>query len=137
MSRLEKAARQAMEALESGPDVDPIVVGEFIDALRAALAQPEPFKPDWDRVNALEESLREHMAEIHRLKALAQPEQEPVASLMTHIESGDVKLVWNDEAFDLTLWRETPLYTAIPQRKPLRYVTYVCPVCAASLERQE
>lgn len=24
-----------------------------------------------------------------------------------------------------------------PQRQPLRYVTYVCPVCAASLERQE
>lgn len=34
----------------------------------------------------------------------------PVASLMTHIKSGDVKLVWNDEAFDRTLWRETPLY---------------------------
>lgn len=26
---------------------------------------------------------------------------------------------------------------APPQRKPLRTVTYVCPVCAASLERQE
>ena len=46
-----------------------------IDALRAALAQPDPFNPDWDRVKALEESLREHMAEIQRLKALAQPEQ--------------------------------------------------------------
>ncbi len=29
------------------------------------------------------------------------------------------------------------LYTFPPQRKPLRYVTYVCPICAASLERQE
>ena len=35
--------------------------------------KPEPFNPDWDRVKALEESLREHMAEIQRLKALAQP----------------------------------------------------------------
>lgn len=26
---------------------------------------------------------------------------------------------------------------APPQRKPLRTVTYVCPVCAASLERKE
>lgn len=48
--------------------------------------------------------------------ALSQPEPAaptvvmPVASLMTHIKSGDVKLVWNDEAFDRTLWRETPLY---------------------------
>ena len=43
---------------------------EEIDDLRAAV-----FDPDWDRVKALEESLREHMAEIQRLKAIAQPEQ--------------------------------------------------------------
>lgn len=40
---------------------------------------------------------------------------EPVASLMTNINSGDVKLVWNDEAFDRALWRETPLYTSPPR----------------------
>lgn len=34
------------------------------------------FNPDWDQVEALQESLREHMAEIHRLRAaLAQPDQ--------------------------------------------------------------
>ena len=44
-----------------------------IEALRAALANE--FNPDWDRVEALQESLREHMAEIQRLRAaLAQPE---------------------------------------------------------------
>jgi hypothetical protein len=31
----------ALGALVSGPDVDPIFVGETIDALRAALAQPD------------------------------------------------------------------------------------------------
>jgi hypothetical protein len=37
-------------------------------------ASGEPFGPDWDRIEALQESLREHMAEIHRLRAaLAQP----------------------------------------------------------------
>jgi hypothetical protein len=46
-----------------------------VDSPIAALAQPEPFKPDWTRIEALEASLREHMAEIHRLKALAQPDQ--------------------------------------------------------------
>jgi hypothetical protein len=46
-------------------------------------------------------------------------DQKPVASIMTNINSGDVKLVWNDEAFDRALWRETPLYTHPPQRKPL------------------
>jgi len=46
-----------------------------IKALRAALANE--FNPDWDRVEALQESLREHMAEIQRLRArLAQPEPE-------------------------------------------------------------
>jgi hypothetical protein len=66
-----------------------------MEDLRAALAQPEPFNPDWDRVKALEESLREHMAEIQRLKALAQPEQ---------------LVVGGDDLPTLTKWT--------PQRKP-------------------
>ena len=33
--------QQALEALESGPDVDPIFAGETITALRTALEQPE------------------------------------------------------------------------------------------------
>jgi hypothetical protein len=37
----EKVLQQALEALESGLDVDPIFAGETIAALRAALAQPE------------------------------------------------------------------------------------------------
>ena len=37
-------------------------------ALRERLAQPNEFEPDWDQVEALQESLREHMAEIHRLR---------------------------------------------------------------------
>lgn len=48
------------------------------EALRAALENQ--FNPDWDMVEALQECLREHMAEIQRLRAvLAQPAQEPVA----------------------------------------------------------
>jgi hypothetical protein len=64
---------------------------EEIDDLRAAV-----FDPDWDRVKALEESLREHMAEIQRLKALAQPEQ---------------LVVGGDDLPTLTKWA--------PKRKPL------------------
>ena len=41
MNDLRQAAQQALEALESGPDVDPIFAGETITALKAALAQPE------------------------------------------------------------------------------------------------
>ncbi len=41
MNNLRKAAEQALEALKAGTDVDPIFAGETIDALRAALAQPE------------------------------------------------------------------------------------------------
>ena len=37
-------------------------------ALRERLAQPNEFEPDWDQVEALQESLREHMAEIQRLR---------------------------------------------------------------------
>lgn len=60
--------------------------------------------------------------------ALAEPVQEPKGYFSIN---------------DYGRWEEneseygTPLYTVPPQRKPLRFVTYVCPVCAASLERQE
>ena len=67
MSDLRKAALAVVHAWDTDGPVS------TMEDLRAALAQPEPFNPDWDRVKALEESLREHMAEIQRLKALAQP----------------------------------------------------------------
>ncbi len=75
MSDLRTAAKQALEAWEyinkygfvladyEGP------MGQAITALKAALEQPEPFQPDWDRIEPLQEALREHMAEIHRLRA--------------------------------------------------------------------
>lgn len=48
------------------------------------------------------------------------PAPEPVASLMTNIQSGDVEVVWNDDGFDRALWHETPLYAHPPQqRRPL------------------
>jgi hypothetical protein len=40
MTRRE-AAQQALEALEAGPDVDPIFAGETIDALKTALEQEQ------------------------------------------------------------------------------------------------
>jgi hypothetical protein len=49
MTTLHEAAQQALEALEAGPDVDPIFAGETEVALRAALEQPvqEPFGYIW------------------------------------------------------------------------------------------
>lgn len=41
-----------------------------MDALRERLARPNEFEPDWDEVEALRGSLREHMAEIKRLRAV-------------------------------------------------------------------
>ncbi len=71
MTTLREAAQQALEALEENGRLSAIAI------LRAALEQPEPFQPDWDRIEPLQEALREHMAEIHRLRAaMEQPEQE-------------------------------------------------------------
>ena len=53
--------KQAFEALERG---ETKLRYEAITALRAAIEQTN----DWDEVEALRESLREHMAEIHRLR---------------------------------------------------------------------
>ena len=49
-------------------------IDQAITALRAAIEQAHG---DWDELEALRESLREHMAEIHRLQSAL--EQEPVA----------------------------------------------------------
>ena len=72
MTTLREAAQQALEALGSSLYPQPRQMAA-IAALRAALENE--FNPDWDQVGALQESLREHMAEIHRLRtALAEPE---------------------------------------------------------------
>lgn len=98
---------------------------EEIDELRAAV-----FDPDWDRVKALEESLREHMAEIQRLKALraalAQPEQEPVAWNWV-FDGKDYGPAYYGKPPDADITKQAEqrgrtvrlLYTTPPQRKPL------------------
>lgn len=82
-----------------------------------------------EAINAfLSDDLRPHQAAkvSDALRAaLSQEQAEPVASLMTHVQSGDVEVVWNDDGFDRELWHETPLYNAPPR----------CPNCA-SLEAQ-
>ena len=66
------AMKQALAALE---EINQLSIGEnaiclpaeidtTMDALRAAIEQTN----DWDEVEALRASLREHMAEIHRLR---------------------------------------------------------------------
>ena len=126
---LRKAAQMALES-----DWD-YRQAQAITALRAALAQPEPFNPDWSRVKALEESLREHMAEIHRLKTLAQPEQEPVAYLWQHSETGRTRVLEKDQVWTASNpWKRVgPLYLHSPQRQPLtgeqlRDVLRECPM---------
>ena len=77
MSDLRTAAQQALEAFDpknGHPEhMWPFHVkglqAQACKALRAALAEPEPFQPDWDRVEALQESLREHMEEVRQLRA--------------------------------------------------------------------
>lgn len=69
---------QALEALDKGLVVAPASFEH--KALRAALENE--FNPDWDRTEALQENLREHMAEIQRLRAALAEPQEPVPHAM-------------------------------------------------------
>lgn len=119
MTTLREAAQQALEVLESlqgactdsdDGTVEALTVWcpEVIDALRAALAEPVPEQVGYASERDLDQ-MRCH---------------------------GGGALLWGkDQLGDLSGY--APLYTAPPRRKPLRTVTYVCPVCAASLERQE
>ena len=63
--------KQALAALERG---ETKLRYQAIETLRAAIEQAHG---DWDEVEALRTSLREHMAEIQRLRSAL--EQEPVA----------------------------------------------------------
>jgi hypothetical protein len=122
MNDLRKAAQQMVAAMESYPNSmveSPENHWHYtrdlaLDALRAALAQPEPEPVAWryDEATYRPDDLR---------------------GRQWHFTLFSTRKPYADEMVQ----NVTPLYTAPPQRKPLRYVTYVCPVCAASLERQE
>jgi hypothetical protein len=117
--------QQALEALE---EINKLSVGEnaiclpaeidaAMDALRAALAEAYENEA-WNAYD----------------KATAEP-AEPVAWMVYTLDGKSVCVT--DNPADFIEWRSLPLYTAPPQRKPLRTVIYACPICAASLERQE
>ena len=132
MTNLRKAAEMALEALENYKQGN----SEPAKALRQALSNE--FNPDWNQVEALQESLREHMAEIQRLRqalaqpnstcngmpayegslsksqALVQPEQEPVAWMCSDelVRKGYIRISNSkDETWNI------PLYTAPPKRE--------------------
>lgn len=99
---LREAAQQALEALEryrvKRQDFDRFA--DEITALRAALAENQR---DWSLLEATQESLRGHMAEIHRLRA----------ALATPAASG-APVAWMYDCGG----GGTPLYTAQPAPAP-------------------
>lgn len=128
MNKLEKAAQQALEALElAGMSHDVMLMSdppqdawkargvnwklaEAMNALRAALAEEQnentvqstggihsrvfdrsdrgveavTERQDWDEIEALRASLREHMAEIHRLRAAGRQALEALEAAEFH-----------------------------------------------------
>ena len=118
--------QMALDALENAHANEPIwktPIKEAIKALRSRLANE--FNPDWDQIEALRESLREHMAEIQRLRArLAQPEPEPFE--YWNAVEGWVKIDEVRQHFDTTncgtIYKHEgegriPLYAEPPQRE--------------------
>jgi hypothetical protein len=87
----EKVLQQALEALESGLDVDPIFAGETIAALRTALEQPARplckgiprrgcnYLAPCDTVCNKCGEIHHHHQMVAQFEAAQQPEQEPVA----------------------------------------------------------
>ena len=75
---LREAAQQALDYMKSVGQLDMYLKEyEIVGRLEAALAEPtaEDIAQDWDLLKATQESLREHMAEIQRLRAaLSEPE---------------------------------------------------------------
>lgn len=137
MSDLRTAAQQALEALEAMQSYAAAerkglrICDEAITALRAALAEDAR---DWSLLEATQESLREHMAEIQQMRAtLAQPAasgERPTAWLYRGIKADGSEhgphLVWNPAYMDAMSAskgaKATPLYATAqpaPARAPL------------------
>jgi len=133
--------QQALEALESGPDVDPIFAGETETALRAALEQParaqkmrdaaytrrptlremaepvqEPGDPTYKLIGCVQHDCDECQRTTQRP---AEPEQEPVA-VKQHdpdihmVGPNDGGRVWIEELSPIPVG--TKLYAAPPRR---------------------
>lgn len=89
MTALRTAAQQALDWLYENDILHPTKVSED---LRAALEQQD--ERDWSLLEATQESLREHMAEIHRLRAALaqQAEPQPVLQGPVRIKPGSYTL---------------------------------------------
>jgi hypothetical protein len=115
MSDLRKAAEQALIVLQC---ID-------YDSFDTVVSGPDKYMCD-DAYDALR-------------AALAQPEQGPVLHKWAALFE-DPNNDWQAGYEHARRWVfEVGLQSiaAPPQRKPLRTVIYACPICAASLERQE
>ena len=146
MSTQPEAIQQALEALEN---VRRFLYGldDDITALRAALAEQKC--PCGDR--PAEQCLGEwepgcDMGSNPKYAKVAehtpqQKVQEPVAWAYQWKQGNPISWYVTVARWpESDIWHEYPLYTAPqqaePVQKPKRTVTYVCPVCAASLEKQ-
>lgn len=78
-----------------------------------------PVEPTDEMIEAMCDTASAYRVDMLRayeeaLHVAPQPRAEPVASLMTNIQSGDVEVVWSDDGFNRELWHEAPLYTHAP-----------------------
>ena len=115
MSDLRKVAQMALDALEyrDGDGADQWKT-DVITALRAALAQPEETFCDTHC------TWRDHHPDCD--VARPEPGPEPVAYLWQHRETGRTRIIENDQVWTASSqwFCVGPLYTAPPQRKPLK-----------------
>jgi len=106
---------------------------EEIDDLRAALAQPEQEPVAHSVVaGALFDFMGWLTSREKRLTLSSLEEASPAVEAIT--EFAKMRGLRLEDA-QVEHWQA--ILTHPPQRKPLRTVIYACPICAASLERQE
>jgi hypothetical protein len=148
MTTLKQAAQQALDYIRSTTDYKMGHPPACEAAVDLADALENQFNPDWDQVEALQESLREHMAEIQRLRtALADHNEEslemvePVASVtveqlakmaesMEGIDSTQPGYQWRKGWNDAL--RRAMDCAAPPPAKPAQEPVAQCPHCNGS-----
>jgi hypothetical protein len=120
------------------------IMQQALEALEEYQAKGDPFWACDGAVAALRAALAEHtpppaknFADVLAIQR-AEAESNPSDAYMVGLYNGMAMMEANYHDTDYAPISVAPTARPAPQQKvPKRTITYVCPVCAASLEKQE
>ena len=103
LDRLEAAEEAITEAYQRGYSTGQ---EEIEKEYQHALEVKEAYQAYQHQLNETEEERDALRAKIEQME-----KQDPAAYLWTSVQSGDIEVTWDEDAFDREMWHRSPLYT--------------------------